>query len=130
MWCNSSCQVTHCQALTETAELCDKCDNDQNGVVDNAPGSTSPDSLTMLGNPACTTPGTRKCANGVWSAPSGCGGGVPCNTGTCHYNDGLQACDSACNVAAACLADEKCDGCDNDKDGEADEGLQCPQCDL
>lgn len=130
MWCNTSCQPSFCQALSASQEVCDGCDNDRNGAVDNATGSSASNSMTTVGNATCSTSGTRTCVNGAWSAPSGCGGVAKCQSARCNYEDGTRPCDSACNLSGTCSATEQCDGCDNDADDEADEGLHCPQCNL
>ena len=83
-----------CTARAE-AESCNACDDDLDGLVDNASGTTSP--LTRSFTPAGTTctPGTESCSNGAWGSAKGCGGTTACSTGgstTCYDNCTVQAC--------------------------------------
>lgn len=77
---------------------------------------------------ACTTPqgcpGEKTCDGGYWSACEATGAPRSCTrTNACNTYTGTQACGldgipfGSCNVA------EVCNGCDEDLDGQVDEGL-------
>ncbi len=76
-------------------ELCDGLDNDCSGTSDDGPGMV--------------------CA--VGSAPVACTTG--CGTG------GMQGCTAGCTRTPCVAATETCNGCDDDGDGVADDGLGC-----
>jgi hypothetical protein len=128
--CNKAGQRTGCKVAS--TESCNGCDDDGDGVVDNARGSTVPNTLTRpYANPNhCTQNGTQTClAGAVWSAPSGCGGtGDSCTT-ACNVTV-ARTCDSACNVPSTCTSPEICNNCDDDGNGLIDDGLNCSPCNL
>ena len=133
-----------CTANSPTAEVCNGFDDDCDGIVDNAKGSQSANSLTANCTTACGS-GTRKCFGGIWGAcskspkPESCNGQDDdcdgkvdninktnnpilrsCSLGRCG---GKQACKNG--SWDACKPDtppgpEKCDGKDNDCDGYID----------
>ena len=79
----------------DATEVCDGIDNDCSGGADDGPGM------------ACA----------VGSAP------VACTTGC--GTPGMQGCTSGCTRTPCVAATETCNGCDDDGDGVADDGLGC-----
>ena len=134
-----------------TAETCDGQDEDCDGIVDNAPGSGVPFSL-----PGCNpcVPSTEICDgcdndcdgiadNGIADIPCGFSQGPPCND-VCA---GTRSCGApgAVSEPGACLpgfpgsrfgscsatgGTETCNGCDDDCDGIADNGIPPTACDA
>lgn len=125
--CDSSCNV-RCNV---GAEQCNNCDDDGDGVIDNAPGQGA-GSLKQACNPlSCTDAGTQTCSAGVWSGCTGCGGLT--GLGTCSTqcaSPGQQTCLSSCTGTGACLGPEVCNNCDDNGDNRIDEGLSCEPCNL
>jgi hypothetical protein len=107
-----------CQPPTASAETCDGCDNNKNGQTD--------EGLTMactLGN-GCG--GLQTCSNGAWSG-CWCDGvqrTVSCGQSACGTTK-LMMCDSTCSQITACIAEEVCNGCDDDNSGVADDYIIC-----
>ncbi|MCP3143022.1 hypothetical protein [Pyxidicoccus xibeiensis] len=110
------------------AEKCNNCDDNGDGWVDNAMGSTQNFSYTEACNPNACSQGGRICINGTPSACTGCGGTASCTT-ACGVS-ASRACDAACGVASSCTTAESCNNCDDDTDGTVDEGLSCQPCSL
>lgn len=116
--CSDSCEVDGCKV---GAEICNNCDDNGDGIIDNAPTSLNYYSLTETCNPnSCGIAGTRTCTATGWSACSGCGGTVACQG--CENRAGTRACSSNCSVAAGCnVGAETCNNCDDNANGQVDE---------
>lgn len=115
--CSDSGKVLACK-ISET-ELCNNCDDNGDGLVDNAPGQgarTLTRSCNRTDTP-CPIGGTQTCTTGAWSPCSGCGGQVACNN--CNKS-GLRTCDTSCNLGGCVVGAEECNACDDDGDGIAD----------
>lgn len=125
--CAANCSATPCAV---GPERCNNCDDNGDGWVDNAAGSSQNYSYTEACNPnSCSQGGKRTCTNGTLSATcTGCGGTATCTT-ACGESASLT-CDSQCGVSGACMTSETCNNCDDDKDGIVDEGLSCQPCSL
>lgn len=107
------------------AEVCNNCDDDTDGMVDNAPGQAA-NTLTQACNPSsCTYGGTQVCTKGTWGVCTGCSG-----TGTCSVCGGKSTftCSANACTAPVCTRAEECNKCDDDGDGVIDNGLYCAKC--
>jgi hypothetical protein len=115
-WANNP--VGTCQPPTASAEVCDACDNNKNGLVD--------EDLTMTCSMGNGCGGRQSCSNGAWSG-CGCDGvqrTVTCGQSACGTTR-TMACDSSCNPVTLCVAEEVCNGCDDDGSGVADDYVVC-----
>lgn len=123
--CSSSCEVTGCKV---GLELCNNCDDDGDGVIDNSPNTPSAHSLTEACNPnACSTGGARTCTPTGWGMCNGCAGTATC-TG-CNNRAGTRACDSTCTTPSPCnVGMEVCNNCDDNGNGEIDENITRNTC--
>ncbi|MBF5046408.1 hypothetical protein FGE12_28600 [Aggregicoccus sp. 17bor-14] len=109
------------------AEVCNNCDDNGDGVVDNAPGNGAPNTLTQVCSNGCSGAGSQTCGAGQWSACAGCSGTIACTT-SCGVPSTL-ACNSSCQPTTnVCTSAEVCNGCDDNNNGAADEGLSCKPC--
>lgn len=110
-------------------EICNNCDDNGDGYIDNIPGKTS-NTLAQSCNPSqCSQGGSQVCTNGVWGACGGCGGDAPCTT-ACN-STGRIACNASCApVSSVCVAAEVCNNCDDNGNSTVDEGLTCMPCGL
>lgn len=112
--------------LCVAPEACNGCDDDQDGVVDNAPGNPSAGSLETSCNPnSCSVGGTAKCSDGKWGECTGCSG-----VGTCTVCAGTATFDCSQGCQGVCTRPEQCNSCDDDGDGVLDNGLHCAPCAL
>ncbi|NTX39793.1 hypothetical protein HUA78_35685 [Myxococcus sp. CA033] len=94
-WCRENGTVGPCTRDTPTTELCNGCDDDQDGVVNNAPGQGTNTLTRECVGPGGACPGsTEACATGSWSG--------------------------VCNAPP-----EACNGLDDDCDGTIDESNIC-----
>jgi hypothetical protein len=130
--CDSSGRLLGCRPDNSLywGDGCDGKDNDGDGIIDNAVGSTVPSSVTGDCNypktwPSCPKP-VRRCVNGKFT--------------TCDYSYTV-VCSTYCNgvqMTAQCSANngtlgpclgppETCNGEDDNCDGQIDEGSVCTQ---
>lgn len=119
--CTDACEVTGCNV---GPELCNNCDDNGDGSIDNATTSYIPHTLTDTCNPnSCGISGTKTCMASGWSSCTGCGGTVPCQG--CENKTGSRACLSNCSVTATgCnVGAETCNNCDDNANGQVDEDL-------
>lgn len=113
-------------ALCVAPEDCNGCDDDQDGVIDNAPGNPKANTLETSCNPnSCSVGGTATCTDGKWGVCSGCSG-----LGTCTVCGGSTTFDCSQGCDGACVRPEQCNQCDDDGDGVLDNGLHCAPCAL
>ncbi|MCY1020500.1 hypothetical protein [Pyxidicoccus sp. MSG2] len=123
--CTASCEVTGCNV---GPELCNNCDDNGDGAIDNSWSGSNIVPLSESCNPnACSQAGTRTCISGAWTACSGCGGTAACLG--CGNKSGTRACASNCSAAPLCnVGAETCNNCDDDGDGLVDESLTRNAC--
>ena len=143
--CSSACQLSACLLPPES---CNGQDDDCDGLTDD--GFACSGAALLPCDTSCGSKGTRSCdAQCTWGAckapAESCNGadddcdgqtdeGFPCALGsaepcfTAAGQSGTFVCSSSCAVAA-CIADEQCNGADDDGDGQTDEGLGCPKAD-
>lgn len=136
--CTNACGVSGAQTCKNNAwsgcfapvEVCNSCDEDLDGVLNNSGPGQGPNTLTRSCNPnSCSQGGTETCTNTGWSGVcTGCGGTASC-TNVCGAQ-GQKACSASCQVEASCSASEVCNNCDDNNNGVVDEGLSCQPCDL
>lgn len=115
--CGGGGNIIACK--TSDAEICNNCDDNADGLIDNQPGQGAR-TLTRSCNRAgtqCPVSGTQSCTTGAWGPCAGCGGNVAC---TNCYKNGTQACDTACNLGNCVVGAEDCNACDDDGDGRID----------
>ena len=127
--CTSDCRPTN--PTCALPEVCNGCDDDRDGYIDNKPGLAQANSLTQSctitgADPACT--GTSTCNNGsfgtcVFSGSKGC-------TNWC--GDAVtQTCVASTGALTACpQRPEICNGLDDNCNGQIDEGDVCRQGDT
>ena len=121
--CNVDGTYGTCQPAVASGEACNRCDDDQNGTVDDLPA-----------NRACTRPdgcaGVLSCAGGVDSCVLALPSTRPCSA--CGPR-GVQFCFPG-GAFGPCrppfFGTEACNGCDDDLDGVADNNLdlRCDAC--
>jgi hypothetical protein len=118
--CNEDCSVSGCNV---GSEVCNNCDDNGDGSIDNGWNNYNHYSLTEACNPnACGQGGTRSCSSSGWSPCRGCGGTAACVG--CGSRSGTRACAWDCTATAACnVGAEVCNNCDDDGDGLLDENL-------
>jgi hypothetical protein len=143
--CSSACQLSACLLPPES---CNGQDDDCDGLTDD--GFACSGAALLACDTSCGSKGTRSCdthcAWGACKAPAeACNGadddcdgetdeGFACAQGsaepctTTAGQSGTFICSSNC-APAACVADEQCNGADDDGDGQTDEGLGCPKAD-
>lgn len=95
--CGTDCQDTIAATHPGATEVCDGFDQDCDMVVDDI------------------VHGTVFCQSGQME---------PCTT-TCGSLAGTRTCGADCLTWNACEAAEVCNGCDDDRDGQADDGFAC-----
>lgn len=66
-------------------------------------------------------PGERECIGTTWGGCEPVAGTKSC---TVCSGPGTQQCDGSGNIVSACTRAEQCNNCDDDQDGQIDEGLQ------
>ncbi len=95
--CGTDCEDTIAATHPGATEVCDGFDQDCDAVVDDI------------------VHGTVFCRSGQME---------PCTT-TCGSLAGMRSCGADCLTWGACEAAEVCNGCDDDRDGQADDGFAC-----
>jgi hypothetical protein len=100
--CGTDCNDLFAATHPGATEVCDGLDQDCDTVIDDI------------------VHGTVFCQAGQMEA---------CTT-TCGSVPGMHACGADCLSWGACGATEICNGCDDDRDGEADDGFSCPAREL
>ncbi len=111
------------------AEVCNNCDDNADGYVDNAAWTAQHSTLTQSCNPSnCSVGGSQTCAWGAWGACGGCGGTATCAHGC--GGTGAVSCGASCQPSGACVRAETCNDCDDDADGIEDDSLSCQPCEL
>jgi hypothetical protein len=121
-------------ALAQRYEDCNGLDDDGDGIIDNASGSTVPRSLQYAcpkgpgTDPECyASPVSLSCPNGAWNGACGYAGSKAC-VSSCNNAPGIQVCDSATGKLKACPPPpEACNGLDDNCDGKIDENNVCRQ---
>lgn len=122
--CTTSRQRLGCRVAE--VEACNNCDDDGDGLTDNAEGSSQANTLARACNPnACSAGGLSVCTSGLWGPCTGCGGSAPC-TG-CEGRSGTALCDASCGRGACNVGPERCNNCDDDADGYRDNAPGVPQ---
>lgn len=135
--CTNACGVAGTQTCNgspwggcySAVEVCNSCDENLDGILNNAPGQGA-NTLTRSCNPnACSQGGVETCTSTGWSGVcTGCGGTASC-TNSCGTS-GSTTCNAACQVEPSCFTPEVCNNCDDNNNGVVDEGLSCQPCDL
>ena len=144
--CNATCRLSACIG---TAELCNDCDDDSDGLIDD--GLLCRRGTSMTCTTSCGTSGSRTCASDCSSygacaaATETCNDcddngnglvddGLPCRRSTSSScttscgTTGSRVCAVDCSGYGACrAAAETCNGCDDDGDGATDEDFACRQ---
>lgn len=133
-------------ACVAPTELCNDCDDNGNGLVDD--GLTCRRGTSAACTTTCGTSGTKVCAidcsayGTCRAATETCNGcdddadgtidnGFACRLGqttscmTLCGTAGVRSCASDCSAYGACVATEVCNGCDDNGNGVADEGFAC-----
>ena len=140
--CDSACALGPCAGA---AELCNDCDDDADGMVDE--GLACRRGTSAACTTGCGTTGTQTCAGdcsgyGACSATEVCNGcdddgvsgpdnGFACvrassrSCATGCGTTGSQTCNGTCTGYGACSATEVCNGCDDDGVGGPDNGFAC-----
>jgi hypothetical protein len=130
--CNSSCQVSRCNVGPET---CNGCDDDGDGVVDNAPGNTQASSLVLsctVSDNSCAVHGSRACTAGTWTSCQGCSGAFSnCSNGNVCGTVGTGQCTASCTLqTGTCVVGAAQTNCDDDLNGIIDDGVNGSPCGL
>ena len=144
--CNGSCRLGACVG---TAELCNDCDDDSDGIIDD--GLTCRRGTSAGCTTSCGTSGSRTCAadcsgyGACRAADETCNDcdddgdglvddGLPCRRGTSASctttcgTAGSRVCAVDCSGYGSCRAPaEICNACDDDGNGTADDGFACRQ---
>lgn len=94
--CGTDCDDDAAGVRPGLPEVCNAIDDDCDGLVDDV----------MAGVVACVSGSSRPCVTACGVA-------------------GTQACRADCLGLEACVADEVCNGCDDDADGARDEDFEC-----
>ena len=115
MACNIDGTFGACQPATSSAETCNSCDDDKNGIVDDVPSVACKLSAGCQGMTQCVG-NMSVCTATPDSKKTGCN---QCG------RDGFQMCLTGgglgpCRPAKQRLVEMNCDGCDEDWDGIAD----------
>jgi hypothetical protein len=111
--CRTDGSYGSCQPPNPSNELCNSCDDDKDGIVDNV----------IIGFPLCssgwcTVSGGAACVNGAWTCS-----GVPGGSCTKIHGACSTAGHFACDGSGVCIANaqETCNGIDDDCDGFVDD---------
>lgn len=139
--CDSSCHAIAgpcrpqtCISGNETATMCNGCDDNCDGFVDNNPGQGN-NTLTRPAAPnGCADAGVQTCTSpGFWGSAHNCSGAmtshVMCTKGPCGKTAPIMCGPDCVGDTQACLdsisTDEICNNCDDNGNGVIDEGLSC-----
>lgn len=121
--CSTDCEVSGCNV---GPEVCNNCDDNGDGSVDNAPNSSNIYSLKEACNPnSCSQGGMKTCTATGWSACSGCEGTASCVG--CEGRQGTRTCAASCSATPCAVGAEKCNNCDDNGDGWVDNAVGSPQ---
>ena len=115
MACNSNGTIGTCQPAVSSTEVCNSCDDNKNGVVDDVATTACVMTAGCNGTTKCTN-GATTCIETATSKKYGC---VECGIGgfqRCLPSGGL----SVCRSASIQPSETKCDGCDDNWDGYTD----------
>src|SRR5262249_29302566 len=121
--CSPDCQdiiAGSCSALS--AEICNNCDDDQDGHVDNAvPNQTAP--LTQsCADPTGNCAGTQTCSSGRWGGCTSCSSPPAC-VNACGKSV-TPACNATtCQFQGCPVPPEVCNGLDDNCNGDIDENV-------
>ena len=112
--------------VTNMSQGCTACSTSGTQTCNNVPGGTW--NACVVPNQSCSQgcgTGYKVCTNGSWSACQGCTGQVRyCNP--CQPTVAADTCTSDCRSNnPTCTLQEICNNCDDNGDGNVDEGLHC-----
>jgi hypothetical protein len=111
-----------CQSTVRNDEVCNNCDDDRDGLVDDVPASGCTQANGCSGSTVCMS-GTTSCQ---WSAGSTrpCANCVGGGAQTCASNDTFGIC------TASTIQTEACNNCDDDRDGIIDDSVPNLACTM
>jgi hypothetical protein len=112
------CQWTSPQACTNTCGTgTQTCSDGVYGACNVAPKQQA------CGVGACA--GTQTCSNGAWGPCTNCPVSFPCTNGNSCGTTGTITCSACQPTTSTCPVQEACNNCDDNLDGNVDEGLHC-----